>query len=91
MAFEESQCWYTLVTEVCVAFYTVLDKIADATIKKRKLYRIYRSGARLGFSSVGRFSQALLRSDYDCWSLEVPKCAAAVDLRTPEPLRVEEE
>jgi len=48
MAFEESQSWYTLVTEVCVAFYTVLNKMADAMIKKRKLYRIYRSGGRLG-------------------------------------------
>jgi hypothetical protein len=48
MAFEESQSWDTLVTEVCVAFDTVLNRMADATIKKRKLYRIYRSGARLG-------------------------------------------
>jgi hypothetical protein len=40
MAFEESQRWYTLVTEVCVAFYTVLNKKADAMMTKRKLYRI---------------------------------------------------
>jgi hypothetical protein len=40
MAFEESQRWYTLVTEVCVAFYTLLNKRADAMMTKRKLYRI---------------------------------------------------
>ena len=40
MAFEETQRWYTLVTEVCVAFYTVSNKMADAMITKRNLYRI---------------------------------------------------
>jgi hypothetical protein len=40
MAFEETQRWYTLVTEVCVAFYTVLNRMADAMITKRNVYRI---------------------------------------------------
>ena len=41
---------------------------------------------------VGRFSKALLGSDYYRWNLEVQaqKCAAAVALRTPEPRLVEE-
>jgi hypothetical protein len=40
MAFEETQRWFTLVTEVCVAFYTALNKTADAMITKRNVYRI---------------------------------------------------
>jgi len=42
---------------------------------------------------VGRFSKALLRGDYERWTLEIraPKCAAAVALRAPEPPQVEEE
>jgi hypothetical protein len=47
MAFEESQSSYTLLAEVFAAFETVLDKGVDAAIKKPKLYRIYRSDARL--------------------------------------------
>jgi len=48
MAFEKSQSSYTLLAEVFAAFDTVLDKGVDAAIKKPKLYRIYRSDARLG-------------------------------------------
>jgi hypothetical protein len=47
MSFEESQRWYTMVAEVFVVFAAVLDKGVDAAIKKLKLYRIYRSDARL--------------------------------------------
>ena len=41
---------------------------------------------------VGRFSKALLGSDYDRWNLEVQAemCAVAVALRTPEQRLVEE-
>jgi len=47
----------------------------------------------MGDTIVGRFSKALLKSDHDRWNLELraPKCAAAVALREPEPLQVEEE
>ncbi len=47
MALEESQSWYRLSAEVFVAFDTVLGRGVDATIKKLKLNRIYRSGAGL--------------------------------------------
>ena len=38
VAFVESESWYALIREVCVAFGTVLNRVADATIKKRELY-----------------------------------------------------
>jgi hypothetical protein len=38
MAFEAIQNWHQLVTEVCVAFDTVLKPIDDATEKIGKLY-----------------------------------------------------
>jgi hypothetical protein len=47
----------------------------------------------MGDTIVGRFSNALFRSGYDCWNLaaRAPKYAPAVTLRPPEPLQVEEE
>jgi hypothetical protein len=48
---------------------------------------------RMGHTIVGRFSNAHFRSGYHRWNLaaRAPKCAAAVTLRTPEPLQVEGE
>jgi hypothetical protein len=85
MAFEESQSWYTLVTEVCVAFDTVLNKIAEATRKKRKLYtrpcgRLHGTWEKVECMVnmiMGFFSKALLRRGYFA-------------LRALERLRVEE-
>ena len=47
----------------------------------------------LGNTIVDCFSEALLWGGYDCWNLEIQarNCAAAVTLRTPQPLRMEEE
>jgi hypothetical protein len=85
MAFEAFQSWYPLVTEVCVAFDTVLNQIVDATVKKWKLYtrpcgRLHGTWEQVECmvnTIVGLFSRALLRRRY-------------VALRSLERLRVEE-
>ena len=85
MAFEAFQSWYSLVTEVCLAFDTVLNPIDDATVKKRKLYtrpcgRLHRTWEKVVCmvnTIGGPFSGALLRRRY-------------VALRALERLRVEE-